>query len=844
MSGVRGVVLLLAVLALCLAPRHACGSEGESTMSGSARPGENLLVNSSFEIATNPSHPDCWGRLSSPETVPYDDAALDHTQAYDGRASVRFRVRPNKSGGSGTGWATDLMSFPELSEDTTFVLSAYMKSDRPGVEISLSTRPGDPQSHSFKVTTQWQRYYYTFVVSKAEFQAARERDSKMRVEFGPQTLDKEYTYWVDAVQLEVGQAPTAYVPSPIDRAGGPEAINVRDRASEAAKRPTIDCEELSVAYSDRLEGVCEVTFVLRNRTDEGKDLDLSLALEGSRYSSATPVQARQRIRANPGDQRVAISHLKFPIELRNEKRFHSVVKAALTITEAKSGNVVFTRQYDNLLVPPLFDAYVERNYYSREASGSIIGTLTGVPAERLGEFGIAVSFSDESVLGWGEKRVDGLRGAETEIDIPISALPPGRYPCTIVLTRNGKALVRVEKELVKLAPGKVEVKVDRRRQCLIVDGEPFIPYFLGQHFVHERPYMWEEMAERGFNGCFTNFPIYGGVAATNDQILQALDLAQQHGLKVILWVEPDMSPAVGPANLAEAKGYLERIVPLVRDHPAVVGYLCGDEWWDATYSKQLHELGKTLDPYKPWLQNQCGDAGTWDHVSTREWAPRWAETMGDTTWWEVRDYFTDAISWDVYIFGVSPLGRVKPGSTWAPSLKRMVEVTVDQAMKVMAAPDRSPMFMCGQVLGYGDDRWYREPTPQEETGEFYQLLINGFRGEYYFMYKPQASELWDRYRQQASELKVLGPVLLSLEEEEVYSTNPDVRVLAKRYDGARYLIASNVLDTPAETECVVGNAGTGVYDVLFENRTVRAVDGRIRDRFDGYGRHVYRMAIQ
>jgi len=788
----------------------------------SAALAENLVPNSSFEIAANPSHPDCWGDTGGPEIVPYHEATRDCTQAYHGRASVRIKMKPNKWGAKGRGWRTRLIQVPAVEPNTAFVLSAYLKSDVPEVEIYLGVRPGEPQQRSFKVTPSWQRYACSLVIKKKD----AGKGKTLSLEFGPRTTDKEYTYWIDAVQLETGQTAGPYAPSALDVAGGYDAKNGRELAGSRAKMSAITCQNLSLAYRDRLQGVCQAVFYLRNSSGRAEDLDLALELSQPGDPAARRAQVVQRLRADPGDQRVTITGIRFPIETGNPKRYHSVLKAAIKVKEARSGKVVFQEQYDHVLVPPLFDAYVERNYYTTEPKTTVIGVLDGLPPERGQELSLQVSLPGGPA---GATTLGVLKGAATEVEIPIGKMAPGRHPCTIALRRNGQEIARVEKELVKLEPGKVEVKIDRRRQCLVVEGKPFLPYFLGLHAPQHRPHMWQEMADRGFNGCITSFDLYN-VVADNEQIRQSLDIAQRHGLKVIIWLFQRNTDKTRQVPLWEVtRTYAERIVPAVRDHPAVIGYMYADEWWDAVYSRQLYEACRQLDPYKPVFHTQCSNFATWDTVA--RWHPRWAETLDGTSWWELKDYFTDIVAWDVY-----PFAQIKPGY----SLERTIDDSVNRVMKVMAAADRKPMFFWGQSLYYGSGAIYREPTPSEETGEFYQLLINGVRGEMYFYYKPEARELWDRYRQQASELKVLTPVLLSAHERtDIYSTSPDIRLTARSYDGKLYLVTSNLKPAPAETEFVLGDLTATKCDVLFERRSIEPDMGRFRDKFAPYERHVY-----
>lgn len=158
----------------------------------------NLAYNASFEREVMPAWPDGWscgygilepGYVGDPDGPWY----LDSSTAHSGKKSMRLR----KDG--------DLPGRPELHQyksraiDTPagpYVISAWMKADRPGVQfnmwVSWIGRTVTVDS------TEWKRYWVPVV-----FQGSGTK----YIQF---SLESEGALWVDDVQFEPGTKPTPY----------------------------------------------------------------------------------------------------------------------------------------------------------------------------------------------------------------------------------------------------------------------------------------------------------------------------------------------------------------------------------------------------------------------------------------------------------------------------------------------------------------------------------------------------------------------------------------------------------------------------------------------------------
>ncbi|MFH0964744.1 MAG: sugar-binding protein [Planctomycetota bacterium] len=178
-----------------------------------ARPGENLLRNSSFEEYVVPPMPDCW-----PLGFGYIRTGRGQgTNAYDGKYSLE--LWPSRSDRPNVGY----MFWSNWEHGRTYTLSAYVRAETAGCAVRLNAYPWDQsydfinspkllKSPEFTVGTEWQRVEWTF----QPISTGAGRWS------GPVSIGIFYSVlpggeqgkgphiWVDAVQLELGDKATEY----------------------------------------------------------------------------------------------------------------------------------------------------------------------------------------------------------------------------------------------------------------------------------------------------------------------------------------------------------------------------------------------------------------------------------------------------------------------------------------------------------------------------------------------------------------------------------------------------------------------------------------------------------
>ncbi len=129
-----------------------------------------------------------------------------------------------------------------------------------------------------------------------------------------------------------------------------------------------------------------------------------------------------------------------------------------------------------------------------------------------------------------------------------------------------------------------------------------------------------------------------------------------------------------------------------------------------------------------------------------------------------------------------------------------------------------------------------DPTPLTIRAETWLAIAGGARGIGYFPdhWQPLVAQA---ITQLNTEISALGPALLARGVPATASAGP-VRVGARRFNGATYLIAVNT--SWRRVTASVGVAGLrGVARAFGENRALPVRSGAIRDRFGPLQAHVY-----
>lgn len=150
----------------------------------------------------------------------------------------------------------------------------------------------------------------------------------------------------------------------------------------------------------------------------------------------------------------------------------------------------------------------------------------------------------------------------------------------------------------------------------------------------------------------------------------------------------------------------------------------------------------------------------------------------------------------------------------------------------------------------------RPVRPHQLYAEVWMALIAGARGIVYFVHEWAGGFREDaifRHPDVVAEaaridrrIVALAPVLNSpslVGKVAVASASP-IAVMAKAHAGALYLFAVAMRDRPTEPTFAIRGVGEAEAVVIGEGRRVKLENGAFRDRFAGYGVHLYRIALR
>lgn len=150
----------------------------------------------------------------------------------------------------------------------------------------------------------------------------------------------------------------------------------------------------------------------------------------------------------------------------------------------------------------------------------------------------------------------------------------------------------------------------------------------------------------------------------------------------------------------------------------------------------------------------------------------------------------------------------------------------------------------------------RGPTPRQVRSEVWMALIHGARGIIYFahQFKPkfiEAGLLADEAMAREvgainRQIHELAPVLNAPEMEagaRVASSEPGVPVdfIVRRHQGRTYLFAVAMREGATTATFTLPESRGARVEVLGEDRTIEAADGKWTDRFGDYQVHLYRI---
>ena len=565
--------------------------------------------------------------------------------------------------------------------------------------------------------------------------------------------------------------------------GGPEALGrgllENALACAQARRGGVDLTRLT--YGPARPGRSRTVVGLRNITDAPIDLTLRVAV---RHGQDAPRSSEKRSVLPPG----ATRELSLPYEI-TARGPHAV---RLALSSAAKGT--FFSSERPFLVPEAItlDLWTRHHYPHYRSVRPKVSLLPDPPLSLAGARLSLRLVGDEAE---GEEVVVDSPKAAFEAGVPLDDLPPGEYQLTARLKCPGGPERHATAPVV-LHP-KPWVRIESNNVCY-VDDEPFFP--LGMYMVtwaFEKEQVLEcvrNLAAAGFNAAHLGCKDFG-------DFREILDEAESLGIKVIVEGLRDMET-------------VERF----KDHPAILAWNPGDEpdggGVPASEVRRRIDVIKGIDPNRVTYTTLCIP----DQYST--YAP-----------------VTEVFSLDPY--------PVHKGNHNLPSVGECVDLARDAVLQ------SKPLWVVPQCFG-GYSAW-DVPSPAEERCMTYQALIHGANGLVYYTYNDgkfdvlEHPELWAEMKKLVAEVKALSPVLLGPANGGVrFRAGEDdmIHGLAARDGGSLYLITVNAEDEDAgQVELSVkGLPAHGTAEVLFEERSVDVVGGKISDNFGPCASHVYKVS--
>lgn len=295
---------------------------------------------------------------------------------------------------------------------------------------------------------------------------------------------------------------------------------------------------------------------------------------------------------------------------------------------------------------------------------------------------------------------------------------------------------------------------------LTVDGKFPIVAWTGIT-AEESDYKMEVMRDCGIN-------VYLGWYDTVEEVIMTLDNAQEAGVKAIL--------SCGDI-LSNPKVY----VPMVMDHPALLGYHIDDEPETSEFemlSQIVNGILKVDDTHPCYINLY----------------PNWAWGDIDSYRYKLNAFLTKVpqrfLSFDHYpireIYGVSTLRE-----EWYKNL---------EDIRYVAKAKKVPFWAFALSLSVGDEA---EKCPIPTTAELrlqqFSNLAYGAQGFQYWtfhgIYRTSKSQIYDRVLQVNKELQALSKIFLGAEVTDVWHTGAELpygtKALEKMPEGIKSLVTSD-----------------------------------------------------
>lgn len=369
----------------------------------------------------------------------------------------------------------------------------------------------------------------------------------------------------------------------------------------------------------------------------------------------------------------------------------------------------------------------------------------------------------------------------------------------------------------------------REDGCILIGGTPFFP--IGVYGVMKREFnnfnldkAFADLKKAGFNFAHSyNIP-------RTDEFLAA---AQKYGFK--LW------------TVARAPD--ERFIKIERNHPAILAWYLGDDTSANTTPSELldrHELVKAVDPTR--LTTQA------DPVDSRG---------------AISNYHDYVHGTDTFLPEIYPVHTKKENSA-----RDCVPITImdmKRCQSDIAAAQDGPKSIWPIIQYFQGWGWERFPTMRELRAMSFASIIHGANGITWYTYGGQVDpkrkkfnygvttspERWNNISTVACQIRDLSPVLLQRTPKEQPTVkilsgpqkdslkNDSISCLMKKEGKQVWLLTVNSSLAPIRAEFDLAKFGPFSAEteakVLYENRGVSVIGGKLTDHFEGLDVHIYKI---
>jgi len=764
----------------------------------------NLLVNGSFEYATNSDIPDCWagnGVRYRTQGIPanlcteagfkefHKKFYLDNADAFHGKKSICVEYPFHL-----------LSKAVKVAKNKNYIISCYIKSEKNAQKVRFGvTRDSIKKTVKekvIKVGKSWQRY---------EISLANYPQNILTLLVKPLSSGK---IWVDAVQLESGNQVTDFSPCWYD--GGfslPDDVN-KNQCNNNTKaviynqlpknivvNKAIGISNLKLASQKPFKNSYNLSMKLDNKAGKAKKMHLAVCM--------TAKSMREQIKTCskniPAGKTLDIKLDGFIIkDLR--------VCINTTISDEYGKIVKQTREFID--VPRPLRIYPEWSFYTKEKNARIIVQFD-YDMKKLEGGKIKLETFVAGYMSYACLRnIFPIKSsAEKQIfTIPVKRLKPGKVFVVraTLLDRNNKKMMVAENELIKNHSTQTEVKINRINRGAYINGKPFLPYgILVSKFNEEQLKYYKKCG----------FSYIQLISHWNSMKSNLKFLADCEKLAINVFAFHVARPySLSPSEAAK----------VYKSSPNMVGIVPNDESGDRiVYARAINT--KVASPAILNCANQ-------HFHSYRMFANR------------IDGFPGDVFSIDRYPFIVQPPGRPQTTND-IYSFELCLEMMDRDAKR-----ERKPVYCWLQAA----ERFSKEPTPQQLNWQTYIALVNHCVGFTYFGGMPNSRIVWERMIQLNREVKTLKPALFSLEDEpEVSGANKssakNIRILAKKNVNELTIICVSSALHPVDAVLDLSKAGVlGVQaaEVLFEKRNLKTNNkGHLKDRFLPLERHVYKLKL-